>query len=94
VNCAQQAAAFDYCRMSLRAIESLVRMLAANTSVTRTLERARHTLGGVARLADYLGVSQLELNEWLAGRRKPPTTVYTRALDVVARGPFAGKKLS
>jgi len=74
-----------------------VRMLVtivANTSVTRTLERARRALGGVACLADYLGVSQLELNEWLAGRRNPPTTVYTRALDIVARGPFAGKKLS
>ena len=74
-----------------------VRMLAtimADTSVTRTLERARRALGGVARLAAYLGVSQVELNEWLTGRRKPPTTVYTRALDIVARGPFAGKKLS
>jgi len=74
-----------------------MRMLAtivANTSVTRTLERARRALGSVARLADYLGVSQVELNEWLAGRRKPPTTIYTRALDIVARGPYAGKKLS
>ena len=78
-------------------MEFPIRMLAtivANTSVTRTLERARRSLGSVARLADYLGVSQAELNEWLAGRRKPPTTIYTRALDIVARGPFARKKLS
>ena len=97
MNYSQQLAAIDYCGAAWRAMELAVRMLVtivANTSVTRTLERARHALGGVARLADYLGVSQAELNEWLAGRRKPPTTVYTRALDIVARGPFARKKLS
>jgi hypothetical protein len=94
VNCAQQAPTIDYCRAALPAMEFAVGMLATDTSVTRTLERARRALGGVARLADYLGVSQLELNEWLAGRRKPPITIFTRALDVVARGPFAGKKLS
>jgi DNA-binding transcriptional regulator YdaS (Cro superfamily) len=42
----------------------------------------------------HLGVSPLELNDWLAGRRTPSSSVYTRALDIVTRGPFARKKLS
>ena len=74
-----------------------MRMLATvvtNTSVTRTLERARRAVGGVERLANYLGVPEAQLAEWLVGRGKPPTAIYMRALDIVARGPYAGKKLS
>jgi DNA-binding transcriptional regulator YdaS (Cro superfamily) len=61
----------------------------ADTSITRTLTLALRSLGGAERLAAHLGVSESRLREWLAGRGQPPTDVYLRALDVVAKGPFA-----
>ena len=73
-------------------MESALHMLAvmvANTSVSRTLERASRVVGGPARLAEHLGVAEAQLMEWLAGRGKPPNSVYLRALDLVARGPVA-----
>ena len=60
----------------------------ADTSITRTLGRALLAMGSLERLADYLGVSEAQLLDWLEGERKPPTSVYTRALDLVSRGPF------
>ena len=60
----------------------------SNISVTRTLALALRTIGSTERLAQYLGVSQDLLNEWLEGRREAPTLVYLRALDLVASGPF------
>jgi hypothetical protein len=61
----------------------------ADNSVTRTLALASRTVGGLPRLAQYLGVAEALLQEWLEGKRDPPTTIYVRALDLVARGPFA-----
>ena len=72
-------------------MELPVRMLAvmvANTSVSRTLERALRVMGGPARLAEHLGVPEAQLVDWLAGRGKPPNAVYLPALDLVASGPF------
>jgi hypothetical protein len=69
-----------------------MRMLAAivaNTSVTRTLTLALRSIGSLELLAEHLGVPTAEVQDWLAGRRAPPTAVYVRALDVVASGPFA-----
>jgi len=60
----------------------------ADNSVTRTLALALRTIGGRARLAEYLGVSESLLQEWLESRREPPTLIYLRALDLVASGPF------
>jgi len=60
-----------------------------DTSITRTLGLALRTLGSRERLAAYLGVTEERLGEWLEGRREPPTDAYLRALDLVARGPFA-----
>ena len=60
----------------------------ADNSVTRTLALALRTIGGRTRLAENLGVSESLLEEWLEGRGQPPTLVYMRALDLVARGPF------
>ena len=60
----------------------------AETSITRTLGRALLAMGSLERLAEYLGVSERQLLDWLEGERKPPTSVYVRALDLVARGPF------
>ena len=62
----------------------------ADNSVIRTLALALRTVGSRADLADYLGVTQAILQEWLDGRREPPTAIYLRALDLVAKGPFTG----
>jgi hypothetical protein len=59
-----------------------------DTSITRTLALALLSLGSLQRLAEHLGVSEGELADWLTGERRPPTDVYMRALDLVARGPF------
>jgi hypothetical protein len=64
----------------------------ADTSVTRTLARAARAVGGVERLAEHLNVAHAELQEWLEGTREPPTSIYVRALDLVARGPFAAPR--
>ena len=61
----------------------------ADNSVTRTLARAARAVGGAERLAEYLDVEDAELRDWLDGTREPPTSIYVRALDLVARGPFA-----
>jgi DNA-binding transcriptional regulator YiaG len=60
----------------------------ADNSVTRTLRLALRTICSRASLAEYLAVSESLLEEWLDGRSQPPTLVYLRALDLVARGPF------
>ena len=68
----------------------LVQMQAAvENSVTRTLALALSTIGTPERLAQYLGVSQKQLEQWMEGRGKPPTRIYMRALDLVASGPFS-----
>jgi len=61
----------------------------ADNSVTRTLSLALRSIGSLERLAQYLDVPGPLLQEWLDGRREPPTSIYVRALDLVARGPFA-----
>lgn len=63
----------------------------AENSVTRTLARALRAMGSLESLAEYLGVSQAQLVQWLTGNGRPPTPIYLRALDLVARGPFARK---
>jgi len=63
----------------------------ADTSITRTLAVALCSVGSLERLATYLGVSEVQLAEWLEGRRQPPTAIYVRALDIVARGPFISR---
>ncbi len=60
----------------------------ADNSVTRTLALALRTIGGRAPLAEYLGATEALLQEWLDGRREPPTSIYLCALDLVANGPF------
>lgn len=60
-----------------------------DNSVTRTLALALRTIGSLERLAEYLGVPEAMLRDCIEGRRDAPTAVYLRALDLVARGPFA-----
>jgi hypothetical protein len=63
----------------------------AENSVTRTLARALRSMGSLERLAAHLGVPEAQLVQWLTGNGRPPTPIYLRALDLVARGPFARK---
>lgn len=61
----------------------------AETSVTRILALALRSAGGPDRLAACLGVTEARLQEWLEGHGEPPVDIYLRALDLVAKGPFA-----
>ena len=61
----------------------------ADNSVTRTLALALRTIGSLERFAEYMGVPDTLVQLWRDGKRVPPTTIYMRALDLVARGPFA-----
>ena len=61
---------------------------ASDNSVTRTLALALHTIGSRAALAEHLGATEALLQEWLDGRREPPTAIYLLALDLVASGPL------
>lgn len=57
---------------------------ATESSITRSLALALRAIGGFERLAEYLGVTEALLKEWLEGRLEPPTAVYVRALDLAA----------
>jgi DNA-binding transcriptional regulator YdaS (Cro superfamily) len=52
---------------------------------------ALRSIGSLDRLAELLGVQPPLLCEWLSGKSDPPTEIYMRALDVVARGPFMSR---
>ena len=64
---------------------------ALETSVTRTLALALSTIGSLERLANYLGVTQHDIVQWIEGDGRPPIRVYMKALDLVASGPFSRK---
>jgi hypothetical protein len=59
------------------------------TRYSHTLWQAVATLGGQARLAGFLGVSQEKLALWLAGEELAPLEVFLNSLDLVADGPYA-----
>ena len=59
------------------------------TRYTETLACAAATIGGTARLAEFLNVPRSALVRWLAGEEAPPNQVFLDALDVIADGPFA-----
>jgi DNA-binding transcriptional regulator YiaG len=52
----------------------------------RTLQRALQDFAGEAELAKVLGVSVETLSGWLRGEEVLPTSIYLRALDLVAAG--------
>jgi DNA-binding transcriptional regulator YdaS (Cro superfamily) len=64
-------------------------MHVAETSVTRTLALALSTIGSLERLAEYLGVPERQIEQWMKGQGKPPTRLFMKALDLVASGPFS-----
>jgi hypothetical protein len=59
------------------------------TRYTETLACAAATIGGTARLAQFLNVSRPRLMRWLSGEEPPPSQVFLDALDVIADGPYA-----
>jgi hypothetical protein len=61
----------------------------ARNVYTETLACAAHTIGGAARLAEFLKVPRGRLARWLAGEEPPPQEVFLDALDVIADGPYA-----
>ena len=56
---------------------------------TETLQFAAATIGGPARLAEFLNVPRAHVVRWLAGEEAPPDQVFLDALDVIADGPYA-----
>jgi hypothetical protein len=56
---------------------------------TETLQLAAATIGGAARLAEFLDVPRSTLVRWLAGEEATPDRVFLDALDVIADGPYA-----
>jgi DNA-binding transcriptional regulator YiaG len=56
-----------------------------DTASIRTLRRALATVGSEERLAAELGVSVVDLSSWLSGERVAPSTVFMKALDIVAK---------
>jgi hypothetical protein len=62
--------------------------LAPENSHTRTLQRAAQRVGGPEGLAAELAVPLTMLQAWMRGEGAPPFAVFSKALDIVARGPF------
>ena len=62
--------------------------MAAESSHTRTLQLAAQLLGSAEALAAELGVALEMLQAWMRGEATPPFSVFSQALDIVARGPF------
>jgi hypothetical protein len=57
--------------------------VALETVKSKTLMRAAALLGGIDRLATYLGVSRPDLFNWMAGHGEPPDATFLLAVDVV-----------
>src|SRR4029077_6377183 len=72
VNSALRTLQFGHCRRPAMCAPMALHMLTpamAETSITRTLARALLCIGSLERLAEYLGVSERQLLDWLEGER-------------------------
>ena len=49
----------------------------------RILQQCEFLQGGRPKLAAFLGVSQAELDDWLAARAGPPRAVFERAMELI-----------
>ena len=49
----------------------------------RTLHEACLAIGGEHKLAEHLGVDVCTVEAWLAGRGRPPDSVFLRCVDLV-----------
>jgi hypothetical protein len=58
------------------------------TIYARTLHRACELLGGIHQLAVRLGVTDRQVETWLAGEHEPPMDVFLQAVDVVVAASF------
>ncbi len=59
----------------------------SDTPQCRTVRRAAEDYGSLERLARFIGADLADLEHWCAGESLPPTAVFLKALDIVARGP-------
>lgn len=60
--------------------------LLQRTLFERTLKRALDIVGSEQRLARRLRVPLNDLQSWLTGEEKPPTTAFLTAVDIVVGG--------
>ncbi len=60
----------------------------SDTPQCRTVRRAAEDYGSLERLARFIGSDLSDLEHWCAGDSLPPTAVFLKALDIVARGPW------
>lgn len=58
------------------------------TARTRTVRRAVEELGGTRALADVLGVTLLDVVNWVSDAAQPHDAAFFAALDIVASGPL------
>lgn len=54
-----------------------------DSAYARLLQRAAEILGGEEPLRLRLGVSRLQLHQWLQGRARPPDNVFLRIADLL-----------
>ena len=53
------------------------------TVYTESLRRAAAELGGIEKLAVYLDVPLLTVEQWLSGAKRPPLSAFLRAVDFI-----------
>lgn len=55
------------------------------TARSGAVRAAAQVLGGPASLASILGVSELQLEQWINGKESVPTEVFLRVVDLLER---------
>ena len=63
------------------------------TRYATALSRAEKIVGGRTRLAAFLRVSPEKIAAWLKGVEPAPLEIFLRALDVIADGPYAPRRI-
>lgn len=56
-----------------------------HTARSGALRAAAQVMGGPASLASTLGVSELQLEQWINGKESVPTEVFLRVVDLLER---------
>ena len=55
------------------------------TARSGAVRAAAQVVGGPASLASTLGVSELQLEQWINGKESVPTEVFLRVVDLLER---------
>ena len=55
------------------------------TARSGAVRAAAQVLGGPGSLASILGVSELQLEQWINGKESVPTDVFLRVVDLLER---------